>query len=110
MRYIAAQFEALLSDNLWSRYAANANAMAKLLHERVLDIPGVRVTRPVRCNAILATLDRDALERIQKEFFFYVFDQTLPEVRWMTHWATTRQDVDEFAGCVAQATRRAGIP
>ncbi len=104
MRYIAAQFEALLADDRWARYAAHANAMAARLHERVRDLPGVRVTRPVRCNAVFATLDRAAIDRIRDDFFFYVFDETLPEVRWMTHWATTPQDVDDFAACVRAAT------
>ena len=105
MRYLAAQLDALLTDDRWSRYAAHANAMAQRLHHRVRAIPGVRVTRPVRCNAVFATLDRGAIERIRREFFFYVFDESLPEVRWMTHWATTSQDVDEFADCVERAIR-----
>ena len=103
MRYLAAQFEALLADDRWRRYAAQANAMAALLHERVRGIPGVRVTRPVRCNAVFATLDRTAIERLQHEYYFYVFDETLPEVRWMTHWATTAQDVEQFAAAIAAA-------
>ncbi len=103
MRYLAAQFEALLTEDRWARYASHANAMAARLHERVASIPGVRITRPVRCNAVFATLDREMIERIQREFFFYIFDERLPEVRWMTHWATSPEDVDEFAGCVARA-------
>jgi threonine aldolase len=103
MRYIAAQFEALLRGELWLRYASHANAMTARLHELVRAIPGVRITRPVRCNAIFATLDRDAIERVQREFFFYLFDDALPEVRWMTHWATTADDVDRFATAVARA-------
>lgn len=103
MRYVAAQFEALLADNLWARYAAHANAMTALLHARVKEIADVRITREVRCNAIFATLDRAAIARIQEQFFFYVFDEALPEVRWMTHWATTERDVDEFAACVERA-------
>jgi threonine aldolase len=103
MRYVAAQFEALLSDDRWERYARHANAMTARLHHRVREISGVRITREVRCNAIFATLDRAAIARIQERFFFYVFDEALPEVRWMTHWATTEQDVDDFAACIAAA-------
>src|SRR5579862_1274886 len=106
MRYVAAQFDALLADGRWSRYAAHANAMAEMLYQRVKNIPGVRGTRQVRCNAIFATLDRDAIETIQREFFFYVFDEALPEVRWMTHWATTEQDVEEFAACIRRAVTK----
>jgi threonine aldolase len=105
MRYISAQFDALLEGDLWLRYARHANAMTARLHKRVRAISGVTITRPVRCNAIFATLDRDAIERIQREFFFYVFAEgpELPEVRWMTHWATTPQDVDEFADALERA-------
>jgi threonine aldolase len=101
MRYLAAQLDALLDDDRWRRYASNANAMAQRLYAGVRYIDGVRVTRPVRCNAVFATLDRIAIERLRKTYHFYVFDESLPEVRWMTHWATTERDVDEFAACVA---------
>ena len=105
MRYVAAQFDALLTDDRWSRYASHANAMAQRLCERVAKIPSVRVTRPVRCNAVFATFDRGAIERLAREYSFYVFDESLPEVRWMTHWATTPDDVDEFAACIGRETR-----
>jgi threonine aldolase len=104
MRYISAQFVALLTADRWRAYAAHANAMAQRLRERLDGIGGLRITRPVRCNAIFATLDRAAIERLQREYFFYVFDEALPEVRWMTHWATTEQDVDAFADSVERAT------
>jgi threonine aldolase len=104
MRYLAAAFSALLDGDRWHHYAAHANAMAQRLLERVRSIAGVRVTRPVRCNAVFATMDRAAIERVTQEFFFYVFDEALPEVRWMTHWATTPDDVDEFAACIERAT------
>jgi threonine aldolase len=103
-RYIAAQFEALLADHRWLTYARHANAMTARLHERVRSIPGIRITRPVRCNAIFATMDRAAIARAQEEFFFFTFDELLPEVRWMTHWGTQPEDVDEFAACLERAT------
>jgi threonine aldolase len=103
MRYLAAQLDALLAEDRWARYAAHANAMAQRLYQRVRTIPNVRITRPVRCNAVFATLDRAAIAQIQREFFFYVYDESLPEVRWMTHWATTENDIDEFAACIEKA-------
>jgi len=107
MRYIAAQLDALLAGDRWHRYASHANAMAQRLYHRVREIPGVRVTRPVRCNAVFAALDRGAIDRIQSEYFFYVFDEELPEVRWMTHWATAEADIDEFTRCVERALQDA---
>lgn len=103
MRYIAAQFEALLTGDLWLRYATHANAMTARLLARIAAIPSIRVTNKVRCNAIFATLDRAAIETIQERFFFYLFDERLPEVRWMTHWATRASDVDEFADVIERS-------
>jgi threonine aldolase len=102
MRYVAAQFEALLTGDLWLRYASHANAMTALLHERVRDLHGLRITRPVRANAIFATMPREAIERLRRRFFFYTFDEALPEVRWMTHWATMPEDVDAFANALKE--------
>ncbi|HKU66298.1 MAG TPA: beta-eliminating lyase-related protein [Candidatus Baltobacteraceae bacterium] len=103
MRYISAQFIALLENDRWRAYASHANAMAARLAERVAAIPGVRITRPVECNAIFATLDRASIPQLQQEYFFYVFEESLPEVRWMTHHATTPHDVDAFADAIMRA-------
>jgi len=100
MRFIAAQFLALLEDERWRRYATQANEMARRLETRVRGIPGIRITRPVECNAIFATLDRAIIPAIQGEYFFYIFDDALPEVRWMTHHATQPQDVDAFVEAI----------
>ncbi len=103
MRYVAAQFEALLTGDRWLRYASHANAMAARLLERVRTIEGVRITRNARCNAIFATMDRAAIARAQERVFFYTFDESLPEVRWMTHWATTEDDIDDFVLAVKES-------
>jgi threonine aldolase len=107
MRYIAAQFEALLEEGRAYIYAANANAMAARLRDAVARIPAVTITRPVECNAIFAKIDRRLIEPLQHKYFFYVFDEALPEVRWMTHFATRPQDVDDFAAAIASLTSSA---
>ena len=106
MRYIAAQFEALLTGDLWLKYAAHANAMAQRLLAGIRGIRGIEITRPVRANAIFAKMDRAAIARAQEKFFFYTFDESLPEVRWMTHWATTESDIDAFITALREATAR----
>jgi threonine aldolase len=102
MRFIAAQFSALLAGDRWRRYAHHANEMTRRLASQISQIPGVRITRPVECNAIFATLDRACIERLQRRYFFYIFDEALPEVRWMTHHATSPQDVDAFAQAIRE--------
>jgi threonine aldolase len=103
MRFIAAQFDALLADELWLRSAAHANAMAARLATAVGELPGLTVTRPVQTNAVFAKLPRAAITALQEQFAFYVWDEPGDEVRWMSSWDTTEEDVDRFAAAVADA-------
>jgi threonine aldolase len=103
MRFIAAQFDALLTDELWRRSAAHANAMATRLAAAVRAAPGLTITRPVETNVVFATLPREATAGLQGQFAFYVWDETIGEVRWMCSWDTTEEDVDAFAGAVVDA-------
>ncbi|MGH2994169.1 MAG: threonine aldolase family protein [Solirubrobacterales bacterium] len=107
MRFIAAQFDALLRDELWLRNASHANAMAARLAHAVKEIPGVRVTQRVESNAVFAILPPAATERLLAEWPgelpFHVWSARSGEVRWMTSWDTTEEDVDSFAAAVADA-------
>lgn len=103
MRFLAAQFEALLADDLWLVNAAHANAMASRLAGLVGEIDGVVVSRPPAVNAVFATLPAAARIRLLEEFDFYEWDESTGEVRWMCSWDTTEADVDEFAAAVRLA-------
>jgi threonine aldolase len=103
MRFLAAQFDALMRDQLWLRCASHANAMAARLAAALEDVAGVTITRPVETNAVFATLPPDAIRSLQQRFAFYVWDEARNEVRWMCSWDTTAADVDEFVGAVAAA-------
>jgi threonine aldolase len=103
MRYISAQLDALLSDELWLRNAEHANAMARRLADAVGGVSGVRITQPVEANAVFAILDPAVTERLQQDWPFYVWDEGTGEVRWMTAWDTVPEDVDAFAGALRAA-------
>ena len=103
MRFLAAQFDALLTDEVWRSNAAHANGMAARLYEAVRDLPGVSVARAPQANAVFAIIDREAREQLLQEFDFYPWDETTGEVRWMCSWDTTAEDVDRFAAAVAAA-------
>jgi threonine aldolase len=103
MRFFAAQFDALLTNELWRDCASNANAMAARLAAAVGDLPGVTITRPVETNAVFARLPADAIASLQSDFAFYVWDEATNEVRWMCSWDTTPDDVDAFAAAVRAA-------
>jgi len=97
MRFISAQFTALLSGDLWLRNAVHANRMAKLLAAQVDKIPRVRITQPVESNGVFAIVPEDAVAKLQKDRFFYVWNPQTSEVRWMTGFDTTEADIRSFA-------------
>jgi threonine aldolase len=103
MRFLAAQFDALLTDDLWLTLASNANAMAARLHDAVRALPNVTITRPVHANAVFAKIPPAVTAELQRETHFYVWDEHTGEVRWMCAWDTTPDDVDAFAAAIASA-------
>ena len=102
-RYLAAQFLALAEDDLWLANARNANTMARRLADGVRDLPGVRITQPVEASAVFAVLPRPVTGRLQQDFHFYLWNEAIDEVRWMTNWATSAEDVDEFIAAIRSA-------
>jgi threonine aldolase len=56
MRFIGVQFEALLSNDCWKRNAAHANAMAKLLAQKLSTIPRLFITHSVDANGVFVTI------------------------------------------------------
>ena len=106
MRFLAAQFIALLDDDLWLQNARHANAMASRLAAGLADLPGVDVVYPVEADAVFARLARQHVAELQREWTFHVWDETTLVVRWMTAFDTQERDVDDFLASIAAVTRR----
>ncbi len=100
MRFVAAQFNALLHDGLWLRLAEHANAMAARLHAATAAIPGVKIDTPPAVNAVFPCLPPSAIEPLRSWSFFWDWDTPRHQVRWMTSWDTAADDVDAFAAGV----------
>jgi len=96
MRYISTQFETYFEKGIWKTNAEHANKMAKLLESEVKDIPGVQITQKVQANGIFAIIPKELISVLQKEYFFYVWDEEKSEVRWMASFDTTEEDVLGF--------------
>jgi threonine aldolase len=105
MRYISAQFEALLSGDLWRRSAAHANRMARLLGSELEKVPGIKLTQPVEANGVFAVVPKQFIEPLQKKYFFYTWNEAISEVRLMCSFDTTEEDVQEFVALVRRTVR-----
>jgi threonine aldolase len=96
MRFIGAQFEALLSNDCWKRNAMHSNAMAASLAEELRKIPQVRITQPVDANAIFVTIPPAIVDALQQEHFFYIWTEKTSEARLMCSFDTRMEDVKKF--------------
>ncbi len=102
MRFLSAQFLALLDHDLWRESASHANAMAERLAQGIQELPGVELTQVVQSDAVFARLDPQHIETLQREWYFYVWDEETSVVRWMTAFDTTESDVDQFVASITQ--------
>lgn len=99
MRYLAAQVVALAEHDLWLANARHANAMAERLAAG-LTAAGLTVTQRVQANAVFALMAPELIERLQRDFRFYEWNEATHEVRLMCSWATDAGDVDALVGAV----------
>jgi threonine aldolase len=112
MRFVSAQLLALFADDLYLRSAGHANAMAARLRTTLDtaiaagEITGLTFSRPTEANAVFAVLPREAADRIRAKVPFYDWDRATGEVRWMTAFDTTQEDVDTFAAIIRDELSR----
>jgi len=105
MRYISAQFEALLSGDLWKRSAEHANRMAKKLAGELAKVPKIEITQKVEANGVFAVIPKKCVAELQKSYFFYVWNEETSEVRLMTSFDTTEEDIANFISLVRKIVK-----
>ena len=96
MRFVAAQFDALLTDDLWKRSATHANNMGALLGRELSRIADVRLTQKVEANEVFAIFPRDEIPKLQEKFVFELWDPPTAECRMVTSFDTTEDDIGIF--------------
>jgi threonine aldolase len=108
-RYYAATINALLTDNLWLQNARRANKMASRLYEKTKDNPRVKVVLPVETNIVWAVIPKNMDRKLSLDFCYYWETNDIENeqyknypffARWVTSWATTEQEIDQFAEAI----------
>lgn len=95
-RYVAAQFERYLQNNLYIEIADHSTKMAQKLYDGLKQIPQVQLTAPRQSNAVFAIMPKDWIKQIKEKYFFYVWNEKTFECRIMTSWDTMPEEVDDF--------------
>jgi len=96
MRFISVQFERYLTDNLWYDNAKHANNMAQLLASKIKEIPQIKITQKVEANGVFAKVPKEIIDDLKQEYFFYDWDESNNEVRWMCSFDTKEEDILTF--------------
>ena len=94
MRYVSAQFSAYLEDDLWLQNATHANAMARQLRQGIESLGRYEFTQSTDANILLVKIPKETYLRLQQKYFFYVWNEFNDEVRFVTSWDTTEEDVE----------------
>ena len=103
MRFVAAQFDALMRDELWIENAGHANTMAARLADAVGDIEGVTVIASPQTNVVRARLRPEVAEVLRRSWAFTIPDELTGDVRWVCSWDTRAEDIERFVGAIADA-------
>lgn len=101
MRYVSAQFSAYLKDDLLYKNAAHANKMAQKLYQELLHL-GIEFTQSPDANILLLKMEPDLADKLLQKHFFYVWDENTHEIRLVTSWDTTEEDVSLFISDLKQ--------
>lgn len=102
MRFLGAQFSALLDNGLWKRSATHANKMAQLLAGELMGIPGVALTHVVEANEVFVTLPREIIPKLQDQWQFHVWNEAKSEARLITSFDTEESDIRDFGALVRE--------
>ena len=95
-RYLAAQYIAFLRNELWKENATKANERARELVEGLKEFPEVHFTQECQANQLFFTLPPAVAKELEKHYHFYYWNESIHEVRLVTSWDTTTDDVQQL--------------
>ena len=95
-RFLAAQWHALLRNEVWLKNARHANSMAREFTRQMRETAKIDTVLPVEANAVFVRLASPLEEKLRSRgWHFYKFIE--PDVyRLMCSWATRQEEIDAF--------------
>jgi threonine aldolase len=97
MRFVSAQLDAYISNDVWIKNAKHANKMGKRLSEGLNTHSDINLSFPTEANEIFATFPKNKIDHLNSEGYTINEDEWDGKaVRLVTAWNTNDDDVDEF--------------
>lgn len=96
MRFVSAQFIPYLTNDIWKQNAIHANHMARYLRSKIEDLHAFTFTQATDANIILMKMPSEIIERLLQKHFFYIWNENEGEIRLVTSWDTSEDDIKAF--------------
>jgi threonine aldolase len=104
MRFVSAQLEAYISNNVWLDNAKNANEMGKKLSEGLIKHNSIKLAYPTQANEVFAKFPREVIEHLNSEGYKMNEDELDGQAaRLVGAWNTKISDVESFLETVNQS-------
>ncbi len=100
MRFISAQYEAMLADDLFITLGGQANSAAQKLFDKTRSISSLQLHTPPQANSMFPIIGVENRSVLQQWAHFYDWDVAQDQVRWMTAWDVTDEAIDQFVAGV----------
>ena len=100
MRFIAAQYEAMLHNDLFITLGGQANKAARMLFDKTNDIDSLQLGSAPSANSMFPIIAEGPRKQLQEWAHFYDWDMAKDQVRWMTAWDVTEPEIDAFVAGV----------
>ena len=103
MRFISSQLNAYVSDDVWTRNAGHANAMAKILSEGLTAFSNINLAYPTESNEVFVHLPRAVIDYLNHSGYD-INEEELDgkAVRFVTAWNTDPVDVSNLLDKLSQ--------
>lgn len=98
-KFLGAQMECLLQNDLWLKTAGHANAMAKLLEQKLAQ-KGIQPYYPVDTNMVFCRLTPEQFKKVTAVYDLHYWDESLGLVRFATTHETTPQEIENLMALI----------
>ncbi|MDA9662036.1 beta-eliminating lyase-related protein, partial [bacterium] len=107
MRFVSAQLDAYISNDVWLRNARHANKMGKKLSDGLNNHSDINLAYPTEANEVFATFPRNKIENLNSEGYKMNEDELDGKaVRLVAAWNTKDSDVDQLLGTLKKTLTR----
>jgi threonine aldolase len=104
MRFISAQLDAYISNDVWLKNAKQANEMGKKLSDGLVKHNSIKLAYPTQANEVFAKFPREMIEHLNSLGYKMNEDELDGQaVRLVAAWNTLNSDVESFLESINQS-------